>query len=68
MDFDQTREFQFNHRSGNVINPKIEWQEPLQIEIDHFVDCILTDKECLTGVEHAETVIEILSQSQLFNV
>lgn len=61
MDFDKLGPFQFNHRSGDVVMPKIHWQEPLKLEIEHFVDCIQNGTECLTGVEHAKQVVNILS-------
>ena len=63
MDFDNTSTFSFNHRSGDVIMPKIKWIEPLKVEIEHFVDCIQNGAECMTGPEHTEKVVEILSRS-----
>ncbi len=50
----------FDHRSGDVILPKIDFKEPLKVEIDHFVDCIQNGTKCLTGVDHARKVVEIL--------
>jgi predicted dehydrogenase len=61
MDFDNPNFFKFNHRSGDVYLPKIQFEEPLKIEIAHFVDCIQNGVECLTGTEHAKKVVEILS-------
>ena len=61
MDFDNPDNFKFNHRSGDVYLPKITFEEPLKIEIAHFVDCIQNGVECLTGTEHAKKVVEILS-------
>jgi len=61
MDFDNPNFFKFNHRSGDVYLPKIQFEEPLKIEIAHFVDCIQNDVKCLTGTEHAKKVVEILS-------
>ena len=60
MDFDNQNNFYLKHRSGGVIYPKINWEEPLKKEIDHFIDCIKDDKSCLTGPEHAEKVVSIL--------
>jgi predicted dehydrogenase len=51
----------FNHRSGDVLLPKIDFKEPLKVEIDHFIDCIQNGTTCLTGVDHARKVVEILS-------
>lgn len=61
MDFDKPNGFRFKHRSGDVVLPKISWQEPLKVEIEHFVDCIQNGTPCLTNVKHALGVIRILS-------
>jgi len=61
MDFDQPGSFEFNHRSGDVLLPKIDFVEPLKVEIDHFVDCIQKGVECLTGPERVLEVVRILS-------
>jgi predicted dehydrogenase len=60
MDFDKPEPFNFNHRSGDVVVPIIKWEEPLEVEIQHFVDCIIKKIPCLTGVEHAKKVVRIL--------
>jgi predicted dehydrogenase len=51
----------FDHRSGDVILPKIDFKEPLKVEIEHFIDCIQNGTKCLTGLDHAKKVVEILS-------
>lgn len=61
MDFDNQHFPVFDHRSGDVLLPKINFQEPLKVEIDHFIDCIQNGTPCLTGVDHAKKVVEILS-------
>lgn len=61
MDYDETRFPVFNHRSGDVILPRIDFKEPLKVEVDHFIDCIEKSVECLTGIDHAKKVVEILS-------
>ena len=63
MDFDDPRSFSFNHRSGDVVMPKINWVEPLKTEIAHFIDCIQNGTKCLTGTSHAKTVVQILEQA-----
>jgi len=60
MDFDQPNPLYFNHRSGNTTVPEIKWKEPLKVEIDHFADCIMDGVPCLTGVDHAKKVVNIL--------
>jgi len=61
MDYDRPSFQTFNHRSGDVLLPRIDFQEPLMVEIKHFIDCIENGTKCLTGVDHARKVIEILS-------
>jgi len=60
MDYDNQGYPIFNLRSGDVLLPKIDFQEPLKVEIDHFFDCIEKGTKCVTGVEHAKRVVEIL--------
>ena len=63
MDFDDPRTFSFNHRSGEVVIPKIKWVEPLKTEIAHFVDCIQNGTKCLTDATHAGKVVKILEET-----
>lgn len=64
MDFDAPGLQEFSHRSGDVLLPKIDFKEPLKVEIDHFLDCILNGTECLTGITHAKNVVKILAASE----
>jgi len=61
MDYDDPHFQYFSYRSGDVLLPKIDFQEPLKVEIDHFIDCIQEGTECLTGIDHAKRVVEILT-------
>jgi predicted dehydrogenase len=61
MDYDNQPFTTFNHRSGDVLLPKIDFKEPLKVEIEHFIDCIQNGTKCLTGVDHAKKVVQILS-------
>lgn len=61
MDYDQPGPIQFLHRSGDIVFPKIVFREPLVVEIDHFLDCILNGTPCLTGPDHAREVVRILA-------
>lgn len=60
MDYDSQLFQTFNHRSGDIILPKVDFQEPLKVEIEHFIDCIEKRIECITGIDHAMKVIGIL--------
>ena len=64
MDFDNPVTFSFNHRSGEVFIPVIDWVEPLKVEIDHFLKCIQNNIPCITGPEHAEKVVKILEMAE----
>lgn len=61
MDYDNQNFQTYSHRSGDVLLPKIDFQEPLKVEIDHFIDCIENGDECITGVDHAKKVVEVLA-------
>ncbi len=65
MDFDDPNAFTFNHRSGDILQPKIEFAEPLKVEIAHFYDCIVNGLDCITGPEHALKVVNILSNAKM---
>jgi predicted dehydrogenase len=61
MDYDKSGVFNFNQRSGDIIYPHIDFKEPLEVEVAHFVDCIMNNTQCLTGTKHAKEVVRILS-------
>lgn len=67
MDYDNQHFPIFNHRSGDVLLPKINFQEPLKIEIDHFIDCIQNGTQCITGIEHAKKVVSILERASMLS-
>jgi len=64
MEFDSPMYQIFKYRSGDIILPKINFEEPLKVEIDHFFDCIENKVPCLTGVSHAMEVVRILERSK----
>ncbi len=55
----------FSHRSGDVLLPKIDFKEPLSVEINHFIDCIEKGTPCMTGIDHARKVVEILASGSV---
>jgi predicted dehydrogenase len=61
MDYDNQHFKTFSHRSGDVLLPKIDFKEPLKVEIDHFIDCIQNGTKCITGIDHAKKVVKILA-------
>jgi predicted dehydrogenase len=60
MDYDNQHYPTFNHRSGDLLFPKVDFKEPLKVEIDHFLDCIEKGTQSITGIDHARKVVQIL--------
>jgi predicted dehydrogenase len=53
-------EYQLIQRAGEVRIPKVNINEPLKIECQHFIDCIINKIEPLTGGKSAVEVIRVL--------
>ncbi len=51
-------------RNGEATNVKIEVSQPLRIECQHFIDCLLGDQEPLSNGSNGLAVIEVLSAAQ----
>ena len=62
LDFDSRKGNAFAHRSGQIDFPTVCWQEPLKIELDHFLDCILDGRDCVSGPQQAAKVVEVLTR------
>lgn len=60
MAFDHFSNYQLLHRTGDVLLPKIDFQEPLKSEASHFLDCIRNGTTPLTGPKHARDVVAVL--------
>ena len=60
MYYDKEKIIDLDLRSGDVLIPKINWQEPLALEIDHFLDCVKGGK-CISDANHAKKVVKILN-------
>jgi len=65
MDYDDPHKFQLVHRTGDILLPKINFQEPLKTEASHFLDCIRNGQTPLTGPKHARDVVAVLEATQL---
>ena len=58
--FDSFGKFQLIHRAGDLLIPKIDYQEPLATETAHFIEAIREDKNPLTDGYHGMEVTRIL--------
>lgn len=54
-----------SYRYGEVVTPYLELQEPLAVEDEHFVDCVLNGTRPLTDGEAGLAVVEVLEAAQL---
>ena len=63
MDFDSPSILTFKYRSGDIWIPKIDYREPLKTEAEHFLECINTGKEPISGSTHTLQVIKILEEA-----
>jgi len=52
--------FQLSVKDGDVFIPNIAYPEPLSIEFDHFIDCVMHSKVPKTNAENAMRVITVL--------
>jgi len=51
-------------RSGDILIPKISLQEPLQLECQHFVDCVREHRTPLTDGADGLRVVRVLAAAQ----
>ena len=58
--YDTYGDFQMSYRYGDVHIPRIEEPEPLKVECEHFVDCILKGRTPKTDVENGLRVVSVL--------
>ena len=64
MDYDQSGAYQLIHRTGDILLPKINFQEPLKTEAAHFLECLRKGQPPLTGPKHARDVVAVLEATQ----
>ncbi len=57
-------EFQLLLRAGDVLIPKLDFIEPLKVECQHFVDCIVGGQRPLTDGYDGLRVVETLEAAQ----
>lgn len=57
-------EFQLLLRAGDVLIPRVDFQEPLRIECEHFVDCIRTGAVPDTDGRSAVEVVRALEAAE----
>jgi predicted dehydrogenase len=56
--------FQLLARAGDVLIPKIDFREPLLVQIEHFAECIAEGREPRSGATSARRVVSVLEAAQ----
>src|SRR5579883_963144 len=64
MHYDHFTKYQLLHRAVDILLPRINFQEPLKVEVSHFLDCVRTGKQPLTGLRHGRSAVSILEAGQ----
>ena len=64
-DYDTFGKFQLIRRAGDILIPKIDFVEPLQVECSHFIECIEEDKKPLTDGYDGLRVVKVLEAAQI---
>jgi len=57
-------DFQFAYRYGDITIPNIRFTEPLRVECNHFLECILTGKKPETDGYNGLRVLRIIEAAQ----
>lgn len=59
-------EYEFKTRIGDIHTPYIEMSDSLQNSLEHFADCILEQKDSLSGPAQSLRVMKILETAQQY--
>ena len=62
--YDTFGDFQFAYRYGDINTPYIENKEPLQIECQHFLDCIINGESPTSDGVDGLNVVRVLEAAQ----
>jgi predicted dehydrogenase len=57
-------EYQLSYRAGDIVSPKLETFEPLQAEMDHFLDCIRSGRKPKTDGRSGLRVVRVLEAAE----
>jgi predicted dehydrogenase len=58
--YDTFAEFQYSYHYGDMYAPFIKQEEPLKVESQHFVECVLTGKKPLTDGRQGLELVKIM--------
>ena len=55
-------EFQLSYRYGDITIPRLRQEEPLKVELEHFLDCINNGEKPLSDGENGYQVVKIVEK------
>lgn len=58
--YDTFAEFHYSYHYGDSYIPHLQQEEPLKVECQHFIDCILDGAECQTSGQSGLELVRIL--------
>lgn len=61
--FSNFAQYTLIQRAGDILIPKISYREPLQVELQEFVECVKSGKKPLTDAWNGLEVVEILESA-----
>jgi predicted dehydrogenase len=57
-------EYQLTYRSGDILSPRLDTTEPLRLECEHFLRCIMSGLEPETGPRSGVDVVRVLHAAE----
>ena len=57
-------EYEFKTRVGDIFVPHIENEDSLRNSLEHFAECVIENKESLSGPKQSLRVMKVLEQAQ----
>ncbi len=57
-------EYQLTYRSGDILSPRLDTTEPLRLECEHFLECILTGREPDSGARSGVDVVRVIEAAE----
>jgi hypothetical protein len=61
--YDSFAEFQYSYHYGDIFVPRIEQDEPLTVECQHFLDCVRGGEKPLSCGRKGRDLVKILEAS-----
>jgi predicted dehydrogenase len=58
-------EFQYAYHYGDTYSPYIKQDEPLRVECQHFLDCIISGRKPLTNGQAGRDVVQVLEAASM---